>query len=221
MSLKKLLDVPEFTPENLPVLKEILERMAEEIQNVRYVSSSPTTSTLPMGEIQIEDDDAGTEKVHMRTAKDNIVSIDGHSHTIASCKVTLDGNQSLTGGSEAKLEFDSEDWDTGGDFDATTNYRFTAPRAGKYLICFDVRFTDDIDANDRLRIAIKKNVGATVVAHAQETPATGNACHIGLATIFDLAASDYLDFYVENADRNCTVLASSEYTWVAIHELVT
>lgn len=46
-----------------------------------------------------------------------------------------------------KAQFDSEEFDTAGDYDHSTNYRFTPTTAGKYFIFTSIRFFDDTDTD--------------------------------------------------------------------------
>ena len=47
--------------------------------------------------------------------------------------VWLNGGQSIAHNTDTKVNFNTEVFDIGGNFDNSTNYRFTAPVAGKYL----------------------------------------------------------------------------------------
>ena len=60
MPLDKLDDVTSFGPENVPVLKNILDKMARDTPNVRYTTTTPTSSTVRHGEFVIYDDQAST-----------------------------------------------------------------------------------------------------------------------------------------------------------------
>jgi len=46
-----------------------------------------------------------------------------------------------------KAQFDSEVFDTAGNYDHSTNYRFTPTTAGKYFIFASIRFFDDTDTD--------------------------------------------------------------------------
>jgi hypothetical protein len=52
-------------------------------------------------------------------------------------------NQTLTDGSNTKIQFNSEDFDTDSCYDNATNYRFTPTVAGKYLIGTQIRMLSD------------------------------------------------------------------------------
>ena len=49
--------------------------------------------------------------------------------------------------SYTKAQFDSEEFDTAGNYDHSTNYRFTPTTAGKYFIFTSIRFFDDTDTD--------------------------------------------------------------------------
>lgn len=81
--------------------------------------------------------------------------------------------QSLTS-TEAKISFQTEEYDTNSNFDSTTNYRFTPTRAGYYLITAGVRFGDHTGHN---AIALYKNGSRygylnQIIANGKQMPGT-------------------------------------------------
>ena len=49
-------------------------------------------------------------------------------------QASISGDQSLSDGVKAKIQFDTELFDTDSAYDNSTNYRFTPQVAGKYLV---------------------------------------------------------------------------------------
>ena len=54
--------------------------------------------------------------------------------------VKMSADQSIANNTQTKLQFNSEFYDTDSAFDSSTNYRFTAPSAGKYLFHIEIYF---------------------------------------------------------------------------------
>ena len=58
--------------------------------------------------------------------------------------VRRNGNQSIVNNTNTKVQWNTEIFDVGGNFDSSVNYRFTAPVAGKYLFWDTYTFTQHI-----------------------------------------------------------------------------
>ena len=103
-------------------------------------------------------------------------------------------DQSTTSGSFTKLQLDTEDLDTGGYFDNSTNYRYTPLIAGKYFVYVSVRLHDD--ANDLLQYGAKINKNTSTVKENYNKGTANERGEITLATIIDMnGTDDYLEFY--------------------------
>ena len=61
------------------------------------------------------------------------VSLVGGKNT-PSFQATMSGNQDISHNTATKVQFDTEDFDTDGKYDHSTNYRFTPTVAGKYHV---------------------------------------------------------------------------------------
>lgn len=57
-------------------LNDRIAKLGKEAVNVKFVSSVPTVSTIREGEIVVYDDDAGTVRLYLRTAKGNLVTVE-------------------------------------------------------------------------------------------------------------------------------------------------
>lgn len=99
-----------------------------------------------------------------------------------------DGN-----GAFAKVQFETELYDTGSNYDSATNYRFVAPIAGFYH--FDVTVASVVAGVQYSILALYKN-GSVLRGLAQHTVPTGsnNVIQSGGATL-QLAASDYIEVF--------------------------
>ena len=77
----------------------------------------------------------------------------------------LSADQTITSGTETKLEIDTEDFDDGSSYDNATNFRFLPTTAGKYYVYAQTQInsSDDFDGS---ALIIKKN-GSAVATHAK------------------------------------------------------
>lgn len=70
-------------------------------------------------------------------------------------------DQTLSDASYTKLNFNTETYDSDGDYDHSTNYRFTPTTAGKYLIYFTVTYSKKgVDAFHNVETQIRFNGSA-------------------------------------------------------------
>jgi len=112
-------------------------------------------------------------------------------------EATMSANMSSVGTNTwAKVEFDSEVFDSDSAYDPTTNYRFTVPSGenGKYFIYSSIYLEGDPMA--RAMIAIYKNGSAYRANHNNwgNTYVVKNF-HFCIHAVLDLAVSDYLEIY--------------------------
>jgi C1q domain len=102
--------------------------------------------------------------------------------------------QNLTAGVATKIAYDTRFFDTGSNFDITTNNRFVAPVAGFWH--FDVSFLSaGIAGNTRTLLSLYKN-GVEVLRGSDITYTAGNAIGLTTATTIQLAATDYVEVFV-------------------------
>ena len=122
-----------------------------------------------------------------------------------SFRAYLSTNQTgLTNSAWNKVNFNTEDWDTDGAYDNSTNYRFTVPagEGGKYLFNAVVGIAPSSGAdaaNDYFNIILKVNGasysnGDGMVRNI--TPALGFDLYGGNTVIFNLSAADYVECMV-------------------------
>jgi hypothetical protein len=117
----------------------------------------------------------------------------------------LNSNQALTDDTWTKLTMNTEEWDTDGAFDHSTNYRFTVPsgEGGKYFFSMTCTGTEDDGSGEdmgSIKLAIYKGAsGATSSAFKQIWFDGAGARHeyrgLTLTAVLDLAATDIIEFY--------------------------
>jgi len=108
----------------------------------------------------------------------------------------LASDQTVVSGTETKITMDTEDFDTGGMYDASTNYRFTPTVAGKYYVYATVRGTAAASTLDLEMTAIYLN-GATYIEN-QIDWRNNDAQLAGICVnaIIDMnGSSDYVECY--------------------------
>jgi len=107
------------------------------------------------------------------------------------------GTQSAqTNGTWGKFEADDEILDTDGDYDPTTNYRFTPQTAGKYMICFTGAYGSSTNAQ-RYVFNIYKNGSAYNNSRASpQAGMSGQEIWGYAAAILDMnGSSDYVEAF--------------------------
>lgn len=105
-------------------------------------------------------------------------------------------NQNLTGGAppvSTKIAFDAESYDTGSNFDSTTNRRFTAPIAGFYY--FKARLLV-LGSAENGKLQLYKN--GSVYTTGNNNAASNYFGH-EVSDVIQLAAGDYVEVYYYNA----------------------
>lgn len=108
--------------------------------------------------------------------------------------------QSISASSETKLQFDTEDVDSDGDYDPTTNYRFTPSTAGDYVLTLSSGIAS-LTSTKAAYVAIKKN-GSIYEATTQLT--SGGTLNHDFATVTGVVAmngsTDYLEAVIWHND---------------------
>lgn len=127
-------------------------------------------------------------------------------------------DQSINSGSWTKVILDTENWDILGEFDKTTNYRFTAQAAGKYLVIVVYDMIGPATAS-AYWIATYLN-GVIYAARKENVPAGAAGAKPLLLDIMSLAASEYLEMYVyQDSGSAKNLLGGSAASWMSIQRL--
>lgn len=107
------------------------------------------------------------------------------------------GQQNCPAFAFTKIEFNAENFDTGNNFDAVTNFRFDAPQTRPYFFSVYVTIepqAGDFLAGELLVIRLYKNVGATLVAYNEDVMERNFSAKRTLAVsrLLYLNAADYI-----------------------------
>ena len=120
--------------------------------------------------------------------------------------------QTITSGSQHKVLFQTEEFDTNSCFDSTTNYRFTPNVAGYYLVSGHVQPDASYTAGIQ---AIYKN-GSVYKYGSYNANATGVSQPSVTCLVYLNGSTDYVEFYGSFTTGQATV-ATSAFTWFQGH----
>ena len=126
-------------------------------------------------------------------------------------------NQVIPSATFTKVQLNAKNYDSQGEFDEITNYRFTAKKAGYYFITGTVywnTFTDQC----RLVVLLYKN-GSTGPWNATRASGTSYIQNT-VNDIMYLAANDYIELWAwQDSGANVEIRYDAHGTWLAIHKL--
>lgn len=128
-----------------------------------------------------------------------------------------DSSQSVLDTTWTKIQLNAEDYDTLGEFDSTTNFRFTAAKAGYYQVNGGA-FLASPAADSVVYLGIFKNGAAVsfVLYHC----AFVYGIRPSLSDILYLTATDYLELWVYHTSGvNKNIAFGSAETFLSIHKL--
>ena len=97
-----------------------------------------------------------------------------------------------------KAQINSESYDPDGVYDNSTNYRFVAPSAGKYMLYTNISPYDASTDIETYELAFYKNGSIYSQAYWQKN--SGNRlkyAHLSLTQVANLSSSDYIEVYVK------------------------
>lgn len=128
----------------------------------------------------------------------------------AGCTVYRSSNQTVSASGTTKIQFNAEEFDIGSNFDSSTNYRFTAPSAGYYLITATVYLTNFSDGT-KGNLRIVKNSVLTRLVEAKSFENTTNSTrYITTSVIASLATNDYIEAYIDSDDSSYTIAGTAD-----------
>ena len=110
--------------------------------------------------------------------------------TAPAFRAALDSNQSVSATTWTKLQLDREDFDSTGDYDNTTNYRFTPSVAGYYLC------SAGIHPNVVGRAILRLYKNGSAEASLGDMDSTYTRAMSGASLVYLNGTTDYIEFYV-------------------------
>lgn len=135
--------------------------------------------------------------------------------------VTRSGAQSISTGTTTKIQFDTEEVDTNGEYDPATNYRFTATNSGYYLAILVVEMSS-IGDGKAMQVYLRKN--NSTVGQFYSDMKVGNTGGIVMQAtgIFSLnGTTDYIEAFCEqNSGGSTNVSGGTSATRLVITELI-
>lgn len=125
--------------------------------------------------------------------------------------------QSLTtSGTRYTVQFDSESFDTNNNFDSATNYTYTAPVAGFYLLSSVITITNGSTATFWNTFLYKN--GTTDIGSAQTSTTANAGNHTSVVTgLFSLAANDTVVVQAQFGANTTNVAAGLASTYFTGH----
>lgn len=123
-------------------------------------------------------------------------------------RAALSANQTVTSGTITKVNLDSEIFDGAGEYDPTTNYRFTATSAGQYIILGVINGSAATSIS-LLRARFYKNGLAFGNAASWGGSDTTGYMSVTLGAILDLSAGDYIELWGEVTGIGAPVIFST------------
>jgi hypothetical protein len=113
-------------------------------------------------------------------------------------EATRSSDQTLSSSTYAKVQYNTETFDTAGAYDNSTNYRFTIPsgQAGKYYIYASATISSNAQTDFNFgNIVIYKNGSEyrNLISDHRANPVYRP--YVAVQAIMDLAVSDYIEIY--------------------------
>jgi hypothetical protein len=161
--------------------------------------------------------DDGAGGTLRKTAASRIKTYIGDNTPSFSAK--LSSNQSISASSYTKLAFASEEWDVGGTYDASTNYRFTPAIVGKYNIKILIMWENEVSQDKKLQLAIYKN--GSFYADVENIGSSQSGADPTLMINLDLSldADDYVEAYAYQSTSGAVNVVAN-YSWFQGNKLI-
>ena len=165
-----------------------------------FLGKAVQTVNPPSGSVGLSQLSAtGTKDSTTFLRGDNTFASAGGANTPA-FEAYLSSDQTLSQNSYAKVQFDTEIFDTDNCYDNSTNYRFTPTTAGKYLIYTNLQGQAGATNMNFFIAAIYKNGSLTRSTQIDCSGNEINNINIFNSAILDLnGSSDYIEIYARSS----------------------
>lgn len=178
-----------------------------------FVEGVPTNT-----DVTLDEDDMATDSASKLATQQSIKAyVDSFGN--ANCRVYNNTAQNIDSGATTKVQLDAENWDIGGHFDSTTNYRFTATEAGYYQVNA-VAGIESLGAGKLMQLQIQ-NGGTTVAVAETYNRSTGAiTTRTALSDCVELAVDGYVELFIyHNNGSALQVNDGFDKTFMTVHRL--
>jgi len=132
------------------------------------------------------------------------------------CSVWRNGTQAIAQNVWTKVQFNGENWDIAGEFDSTTNYRFTVQKEGYYFISSCI-YRTCASATAYFEIAIYKN-GSEHRSIRRHSGAV-DPFATDITSVLKLVPDDYIEIYVRQSANAQDIYSLDKYSWLDIYKI--
>ena len=155
------------------------------------------------GEVQIQSNGVTVATINSSGLSMNSGTLAGNGPAFSAYN---NGTQSVSGSTDTKVVFNTEEFDTNSNYDNTTNYRFTPTVAGYYQ--FNTNVYHSGAAYAYITLVFYKNGAA--LAEVDRISYTGQAEMNGSALIYLNGSTDYVEVYSRSQGASITLGASDK-----------
>ena len=111
-------------------------------------------------------------------------------------RATLSANQNTSNGTATKVQFNTEEFDTGNEYDNSSNYRFTPANGNTYCIIANVGMEGSNSTTvQEARVKLYKNGSEVFENRTDPYNNSNNKINVGLQTFVTGNGSDYYEIY--------------------------
>lgn len=121
----------------------------------------------------------------------NLLAVDSNPYKFSAYR----GSAQNVGTAATKVQFATENFDTNGDYDAATNYRYTAPVNGFYYFNSNIAVTGVGTGTDVVPYFYKNGSRVYVGPKAQD--GAGSSPTASMSCFLELSATNYVEVYVQ------------------------
>ncbi len=115
----------------------------------------------------------------------------------------------LTNGTQTKIQYNTEQWDTDTTYDNSTNYRFTPAVAGKYWCYASAKIDASTNFPHDAYLSLYKN-GSVYKQFQRLDQSSDFSGVLTIGSAVDLTATDYVEVYIVVYDGNQAFISSSQ-----------
>ncbi len=153
----------------------------------------PSDSTVSLAKLTA----TGTKNATTFLRGDNTFAAAGGANTPA-FEAYLNSRQNISDNTDTKVAFDVEVFDTGGQYDHSTNYRFTPTTSGKYFVYANVGMgSGDNSAFGTGNINIRKNGSDYVKGRFDNSSNSVNSMYKNISSVISMNGSgDYVEIFI-------------------------